>query len=119
MENAGGVATIVRDGWIAWAVPGKPLSVRLTPDVAARLGIAALEGFKALPRRGLETGGLLIGSRHHAGDHVVVSIDDFEAVESEHAAGPAYLLSQADRRLLEARIGARQAAGKNHLIVGF
>jgi len=119
MENAGGVASIVRDGWIEWTVPGRPLSVRLTPDVAARLGMAAREGFKALPRRGLETGGLLIGSRHGTADHIVVEIDDFEAVESEHAAGPAYLLSEAARPLLEARIGAREAAGKNPVIVGF
>jgi len=119
MEDAGGVASIVRDGWIDWEVPGKPVSVRLSPDVAARLGMAVREGFKALPRRGLETGGLLIGSRHGEGDHAVVEIDDFEAVESEHAAGPAYLLSEADRRLLEAKIGAHEAAGKKQKIVGF
>src|SRR6185369_13401982 len=50
---------------------------------------------------------------------VIIEIDDFEAVESEHAAGPAYLLSPADRSLLEARISARKAAGGNSSIVGF
>ncbi len=119
MDDAVDTASIVRDGRIVWEAPGKPISVRLTPDVATRLGMAAREGFKALPRRGLETGGLLIGSRHGEGDRVVVEIDDFEAVESEHAAGPAYLLSELDRRLLEARIGAREAGGKNDGIVGF
>jgi hypothetical protein len=47
---------------------------------------------------------------------VVVEIDEFEAVESEHAAGPSYLLSEADRRLLEMRIAA---ASKQSSVVGF
>ena len=63
-------------------------------------------------------GGLLIGSRR-SGSPAVVEIDDFEAIESEHAAGPAYLLSEVDRRLLETRIRAREAVGKSTGIVGF
>ena len=118
MEDAGGVASIVRDGWIDWEVPGKPVCVRITSDVAARLAMAVREGFKALPRRGLETGGLLIGSRR-SGEPAVVEIDDFEPIESEHAAGPAYLLSEVDRRLLETRIKAHDAAGKRAAVVGF
>ena len=114
-----GVAPTVSDGWLVWESPGKPVSVRLSPDVAGRLGMAVREGFKALPRRGLETGGLLIGTRREGGYPVIVEVDDFEPIESEHAAGPAYLLSPADRSLLEARIAARQAAGGNSSIVGF
>ena len=114
-----GVTPTVSDGWLVWESPGKPVSVRLSPDVAGRLAMAVREGFKALPRRGLETGGLLIGTRREGGYPVIVEVDDFEPVESEHAAGPAYLLSPADRSLLEARIAARQAARGNSSIVGF
>jgi len=114
-----GVVPTVNDGWLVWESPGKPVSVRLSPDVAGRLGMAVREGFKALPRRGLETGGLLIGTRREGAHPVIVEVDDFEPVESEHAAGPAYLLSPADRSLLEARISARKAAGGNSSIVGF
>ena len=114
-----GMAPTVSDGWLVWESPGKPVSVRLTPDVAGRLAMAVREGFKALPRRGLETGGLLIGTRREGSYPVIVEIDDFEPIESEHAAGPAYLLSPADRSLLEARIAARQAAGGKSSIVGF
>src|SRR5712692_7788873 len=117
--DATGVEPIISDGWLVWEYPGKPVSVRLSPDVAFRLGMAVREGFKALPRRGLETGGLLIGTRREAGNPVVVEVDDFEPIESEHAAGPAYLLSAADRRLLEARIAARAATARNTSIVGF
>src|SRR6185369_13773990 len=105
-----GVAPTVSDGWLVWESPGKPVSVRLSPDVTGRLAMAVREGFKALPRRGLETGGLLIGTRRAENHPVIIEIDDFEAVESEHAAGPAYLLSPADRSLLEERISARKAA---------
>jgi len=114
-----GVAPTVGDGWLVWESPGKPVSVRLSPDVTGRLAMAVREGFKALPRRGLETGGLLIGTRRAENYPVIIEIDDFEAVESEHAAGPAYLLSPADRSLLEERISARKAAGGNGSIVGF
>src|SRR5215475_2001886 len=116
METAGMVDTTVKDGLVVWEVPGKPVSVRLTLDVVSRLGLAVREGFKAIPRRGLETGGILMGTRRKENGQVVLEIDEFEAVESEHAAGPSYLLSEADRRLLEMRIAA---ASKNSSIVGF
>jgi len=118
MEDSAIGTVVVRDGWLIWEVPGKPVSVRLSRDVVARLSMAVREGFKALPRRGLETGGLLIGTKKSDNGRVVIAVDDFEPVESEHAAGPSYLLSEADRRLLEARIAAR-SVGKAASVVGF
>jgi hypothetical protein len=106
------------DEWVVWEILGKPVAVRLKMDVVGRLGMAVGEGFKALPRRGLETGGLLLGTKTEAGGRVVVQINDFEPVECEHAAGPSYLLSDEDRRLLEKTIAAREAAGGNSSIVG-
>jgi hypothetical protein len=119
MEDAGVMAPTVQDGWLVWEVPGKPISVRLSLDVVSRLGMAVHEGFKALPRRGLEIGGLLLGTARDAGNLTVVDVDDFEPVESEHATGPSYVLSDADRRLLKDRIAARQASTKLPLVVGF
>jgi hypothetical protein len=119
MDDASTVATTVRDGWVVWEVPGKPVVVRLSFDVVSRLGLAVREGFRALPRRGLETGGLLIGTRRDIGGSVVVEIQEFEAVESEHAAGPSYLLSETDRRLLELRIAAHGTSGRRPHVVGF
>jgi hypothetical protein len=49
----------------------------------------------------------------------VVDVDDFEAVESEHAAGPSYLLSDPDRHVLDARIAARASVAKGPSVVGF
>ena len=119
MEDACGMAPTVQDGWLVWEVPGKPVSVRLSLDVVSRLGMAVQEGFKALPRRGLEIGGLLIGTARDAGNLTVVDVDDFEPVESEHATGPSYVLSDADRRLLKDRIAGRQASTKLPPVVGF
>jgi hypothetical protein len=81
--------------------------------------MAVQEGFKALPRRGLEIGGLLIGTARGAGNFTVVDVDDFEPVESEHATGPSYVLSDADRRLLKDRIAGRQASTRLPPVVGF
>jgi len=119
MEGTAGIASTFRDGWLVWEAAGMPVSVRLNRDVVSRLGISVREGFKAIPRRGLETGGLLIGRRREAGNLTVVEVNDFEPIESEHAAGPSYLLSAADRRLLEARIAAREKAGGSGSVVGF
>ncbi len=51
------------------------------------------EAFAAVPRRGAETGGILLGTRD--GDRLV--IEDFEPVPCEHRFGPSYRLSDADR----------------------
>jgi TonB family protein len=101
-----------------WQVPAKPVSVRLSLNVVDRLGAAVMEGFKAIPRRGLETGGLLLGSERRNGGGIVVEINDFEPLECEHVVGPSYLLSPADRRALEERIGWHKS-GDGPAIVGF
>ena len=118
MEGAGVDASTFPDG-IVWEFPGKPVCVRLGAGVVSRLGMEVRQGFEALPRRGLETGGLLIGSRAEMGHPVIVQVDDFEAIESEHAAGPSYLLSERDRVLLAARIAAHEARDGGSDIVGF
>ena len=118
MQEVCAVAPSLEDGWVLWEIAGKPVSVRLSRDVAGRLGIAVREGFRALRRRGLETGGLLLGSAREAGTQIVVEVRDFEPVECEHVTGPSYQLSETDCRVLEARIAAH-AAGGDDSIVGF
>ena len=118
MEDGAGVAPAMEDRWLTWEVPGKPVSVRLGRDVAGRLRMAVWEGFKSLRRRGLETGGLLYGTTRETGNHVVVEVDNFEPLESEHASGPSYVLSDADLRLLETRLAACEDP-ESPSIVGF
>src|SRR5947208_14914957 len=80
-----------------WQIPEKPISIQLSLDVISRMNGPILEAFNALPRRGLEIGGLLLG-RVERGSPAKVIIEDFEAVESEHLHGPSYTLSARDNQ---------------------
>lgn len=121
-----GISSVIQSGQMTtaapvpaflWQVESKRVSVSLRLDVVDRLSFAVTEAFLALPKRGLEIGGLLLGNIHFEGDAVLVEIDDFEPVECDHAVGPSYLLSAADRGALEQRI--RQGAPGKPSIVGF
>ena len=118
MKDAAGSAPAIESGWLTWEVEGKPVSVRMSRDVASRLRMMVWEGFTSLRRRGLETGGLLFGTTREAGLQVVVEVDDFEPLEIEHASGPSYVLSEADLRKLQARIASYEDPDKP-AIVGF
>ncbi len=101
-----------------WQVPGKRLSVSLSLDVVDRLSVVVLEGLQALPRRGLEIGGFLLGKTRRNGELVCVDVDNFEPLGCEHAVGPSYLLSPTDRASLEDRIRWHKSHGEPS-IVGF
>ncbi|MBZ5585522.1 MAG: hypothetical protein LAQ30_25655 [Acidobacteriia bacterium] len=102
-----------------WEVPGKTVSVRLSLNAVDRLRSAVAQGFSSIPRRGLETGGLLLGRTRRQRGGILVQIEDFEPVDSEHVVGPSYLLSPADRKILEERIAWRKAGAGRLPVVGF
>src|SRR5689334_8149461 len=79
-----------------WRDASHGLSLHLSLDVVSRLGLDALEAFKAVPRRGLEIGGFLLGRREMHDGELDIFIEDFETVQSEHRTGPSYRLSDAD-----------------------
>ncbi len=56
-----------------------------------------MTGFGAIPRRGAEVGGLLLGRK----DGQTTWIVGFAAVACEHRRGPSFLLSDTDRELLD------------------
>src|SRR5471030_2013782 len=64
-----------------------------------------MRGFGAVPRRGAEVGGVLIGSvmRDDAGRPVIM-VDDYELVPIEYKRGPSYLLSADDSATFAALI---------------
>lgn len=78
-----------------WEAPGKNVSIHLDFRVVDRLLVEVMRGFGAIPRRGAEVGGILLGSVE-SGPALVIRIDDFEPVVCEHRRGPSYLLSDAD-----------------------
>ncbi|HOL71515.1 MAG TPA: hypothetical protein PKW45_08720 [Bryobacteraceae bacterium] len=74
-----------------------------------------MKGFWAVPKRGMEVGGVLLGRVETNGDPVVI-VDDYEAVPCEHRRGPSYVLSEPDRKRLEKVL--RRATGSKQ-VVGF
>jgi hypothetical protein len=76
-------------GWTAPDGRRLLLSAQLVQDLRA----LAIEAFLALPRRGIEIGGLLHGEEMRDG----MRVDSFEEIVSEHRFGPSYQLSDQDR----------------------
>ena len=102
-----------------WEVPGKPISVYLDFDVVDRLSQEVMRGFGAVPRRGVECGGVLLGSIE-AGEKTIVRVIDFEPVACQHTRGPGYLLSDSEQDRFGATVEQwKQGAGKQFYVVGF
>jgi hypothetical protein len=80
-----------------WSDPTRPVSVYLALSVVKDLGIRGMEGLKAVPKRGLEIGGVLLGHSAFLDGRRVISVDGFEAVDSEHRTGPSWQLSELDK----------------------
>ena len=82
-------------GEYVWRVAAKPFAVHLNLDVVDRMLQEVVRGFAAVPRRGAEVGGILLGSTENQHD-LIVHVDDFEPVPIEYKRGPSYQLSEAD-----------------------
>lgn len=81
----------------AWRAPACPYRITWDPDVLDDIRVLACDAFYAVPRVGLEIGGILLG-RHDAGE---IHVTAFRPLECEHASGPAFVLSAADERKLQ------------------
>jgi hypothetical protein len=66
-------------GYYVWQIPGKPVAVHLHLDVVDRILADVMRGFSAVPKRGAEVGGVLLG-RIENGDRSIVYVEDFQSV---------------------------------------
>jgi hypothetical protein len=82
-------------GYYVWAVPGKPVVVHLHLSVIDRMSAEVMRGFGAVPKRGAEVGGVLLGTIED-GPQPVIKVEDFEIVACDYRRGPSYLLSADD-----------------------
>lgn len=82
-------------GCYVWQVPGKPVTIYLELTLVDRVLPDVLRGLMAVPKRGAEVGGLLLGTVE-AGEHPVIHIQDAEPVACEYKKGPSYVLSDQD-----------------------
>jgi len=80
-------------GYFIWQVPGQALVIHLHLEVVDRLGADIMRGFGALPKRGAEVGGVLLGTIEN-GDVTIVRIEDFETVPCLYKRGPSYLFTE-------------------------
>jgi len=85
-------------GTYVWEVPGKPVRICLSLDVIDRLLPDVMRGFGAVPKRGAEVGGILLGQAQRSDKQLEVTVEDYELIPIEYKRGPSYLLSEEDRR---------------------
>jgi len=78
--------------YVLWEISDKNVSIRVHGDVVDRLSTAIMRGLGAIPRRGAEVGGVLLG-RAVLSEKLVVTVDDFEVVSCSYSRGPSFLLS--------------------------
>jgi hypothetical protein len=88
-------------GQYVWEAAGKSLVVCVHLEVIDRMLAEVMRGFGAVPKRGAEVGGVLIGTIEQAGDQSIVRVQDFEAVDCEYKRGPSYLFLDQDYGKLE------------------
>ena len=80
------------------------LTVEFAPNALNTIKADVIRGFKSIPRRGAETGGLLCGAIVQSGYASLVRIDSVIPVPVEHRFGPAYRLSEIDKPNFEKAI---------------
>src|SRR5579872_7335886 len=87
-----------------WSQTSRNFAIHIPPEVIGSLCTESLVAFKRVPRRGLETGGILLGRTEFQGDTTIFWIEGFAPIESEHRFGPSYLLSDSDFVHLQAEL---------------
>jgi hypothetical protein len=82
-------------GYYVWELPGEPVVIHLHLGVIDRLSAEVMRGFGAIPKRGAEVGGVLLGTIEQ-GEQTIVRVEDFEAVACDYRRGPSYLFAADD-----------------------
>ncbi len=106
-------------GYYIWELPGKPVVVHLHLSVVDRLMAEVMRGFGALPKRGAEVGGVLLGTIEQ-GEQTVVKVEDYEAVPCDYKRGPSYLFTADDGASFDdACIRAQPDSARENYGVGY
>ena len=106
-------------GHYVWEPAGEDYAVHLYSEIIDRLNYEVIRGFGALPKRGAEVGGVLMGSAER-GTKLIVKVEDFQSIPCEHLSGPSYVLSEKDLQELDRVLerSAKAEAGELR-VVGF
>ena len=79
-----------------WKAPQCPFTIEYSLRVLDDIRLAVMDAFFSLPRGGAEIGGILLGHREKRR----LAIEDYVALDCEHAFGPSFALSPRDREKL-------------------
>lgn len=112
-------APAIPSGHYVWEPAGEDYAVHLYSEIIDRLNYEVIRGFGALPKRGAEVGGVLLGSAER-GAKLVVKVADYQSIACEHLLGPSYVLSEKDLQELDRVLerSAKAEAGEAR-VVGF
>jgi proteasome lid subunit RPN8/RPN11 len=75
-----------------WQTPLCPFKIDFAPDKLDEIRLAVADGFYAVPRGGVEIGGVLFGEKREG----QLSILDYRKIETEYLTGPSFRLSDQD-----------------------
>jgi hypothetical protein len=103
--------------WFALELSDASRSIRLNPELVDRLEREVIDSFKSLTKRGSEVGGILLGQFGTCPQTVFV--EDFDLVPCGYTRGPLYLLSDVEKRRMEAAVRARKSRLERITPVGF
>src|ERR1700684_3120116 len=84
----------------SWSVAESPVTIEYSLVVIEEIRHEVAEGIQKLSRGGMEVGGILFGTREGR----TIRIMAMRPIACEHARGPAFLLSDADRKMLEEQL---------------
>jgi hypothetical protein len=99
-------------GYYVWELPEKQVVVHLNLAIIDRLSAEIMRGFGAVPKRGAEVGGLLLGTIEEGGQ-TIVRVEDFESVACDYKRGPSYLFTADDGAAFD------DACGRSSSAVGY
>jgi hypothetical protein len=117
MQPFGPTVSAVNEAeYYKWISPSGELSILLRLDLVDSILSEVMAAFSALPRRGAETGGILLG-RVEPGTRTTVRIEGFAPVPCSYRRGPSYLLSESDLAAFEAAAGKH--AGGEETAIGY
>jgi hypothetical protein len=97
--------------YLRWEPAEKPVVIDLSLDAAGHMMTDAVTGLTRIPRRGMEVGGILLGTAFKKGDSLIVVVEDFVAVPCDYAFGPSYTLSEESRKAFRAALERSRVGG--------
>src|SRR5437899_651065 len=86
---------------VFWLEGAQEFSLSVSPGALREIKGEVIRGFKAIPRRGAEVGGLLQGTIQHSANRCRIYIEEARTVAIEYRYGPSYRLSEIDEGLFQ------------------